>query len=105
MQHQEIRPRRQLQVRGHPLPHLSRAAASTEPLQPAFSVGNLCKIVNSVLMDGVTVGDSCDIRNSVICSGCTIQEGATIKDCHVSRCGRFALPPCLATPLRSKQAC
>lgn len=42
------------------------------------------KVINCVLMDGVTVADGCHIQNSILCNGATVQERCTLKDCQVS---------------------
>lgn len=53
------------------------------PLPASPRLGTGCKVINSVLMDGVSLGDGVHVQNSVLCAAAAVQDGAALKDCQV----------------------
>ncbi len=47
------------------------------------TIGNFVRIINSVVMDGVSISERCTINNSIVFSGCVVGSGAQLKDCKV----------------------
>ena len=43
-------------------------------------IGRGVKIINAIIMNGVTIGDDVRIQNSVVCGGCKIGNGQVVKD-------------------------
>lgn len=41
-------------------------------------LGTNVKVLNSVLMEGVTVGDGCTIQNSILCAGVQVRAHVII---------------------------
>jgi translation initiation factor eIF-2B subunit gamma len=50
---------------------------------PPCRLGAAVKVINSVIMDGVTIGDGAHIQNSVLCVRAVVQDRASLKDCQV----------------------
>lgn len=53
------------------------------PHSPIARLGTGCKVINSVLMDGVALGDGVHVQSSVLCGGAVVGDGAALKDCMV----------------------
>lgn len=58
-------------------------SSNANPL--THSRSNLCQIINSILMNGVTVESGCHLHNTIICSKAWIGADASLRDCQARR--------------------